>query len=646
MRIRAHLPAVALFAVLTLAWSFPLVLHLGTHVPGGGAGDNVSFVWNLWWMRTAWQHHLNPFYTTYLFAPVGVDLTQHTHTALNGAIATTLLAGLSPVAAQNVLLLLSLFANGLVAYLLAHQISGSRYAAIVAGIAFGGAAPVLVRLQGHFNLVGAWVIALCALMFVRAARRQSTRAYLAVGCALAVTAYCDYYYLIYSLVFVAISLVQRWWDGRIETARRPLHFLRRCVLALLVVDLALLVTILLSGGFTVWIGGVRVSMLKTFNVLVAFWALLGVWVFSHWRVSVVARARPDVDVKAELRAVAMMAAGFVVFALPLVVAAARLLYRGDYTVQHYFWRSAPAGVDLAAFIVGNPSNVLYGSLTHGAYSAIGMNPIEGVAWITPVAVVIVLAGWRLCNGPEARRWRAAALVFGVWSLGPHLDVFGTNPGVVLPAAFIRFVPLVSNARVPGRAIVVVALAVAMLLALALARLAPDWSRRRKVLVVVLLLLDTATVPLPLYRPPANAVYSVLGKLPATGTVLEIPLGLRDGLGEIGRFDAGTLFYQTISEKPMLGGFIARLPERVKSWYQHAPVISAVLQLSDPRCPSDWSPEPVTAHQAYDALTAASVRYVVLNRASSSPRLLAYVSSWPMTRVAADSGRELYVLRKP
>jgi hypothetical protein len=387
-------------------------------------------------------------------------------------------------------------------------------------------------------------------------------------------------------------------------------------------------------------------MLKTFNVLVAFWALLGLWVVSHWRVSVAARVRPHVNVKGELRAVAMMAAGFVVFALPLVVAATRLLYRGDYTVQHYFWRSAPAGVDLAAFIVGNPLNVLYGSLTHGAYSAIGMNPIEGVAWMTPVAVVIVLAGWRLCNGPEARRWRAAAVFFGVWALGPHLDVFGTNPGVVLPEAFARFVPIVSNARIPGRAMAVVSLAAAMLMALTLARLAGRWSGRRRALVMALLVFDVATGPLSLYRPDASSIYSRLRGQSGPGAVLEIPLGLRDGLGEIGRFDAGTLFYQTISEKPMLGGFVARLPERVKSWYQHAPVISAVLQLSDPRCPRDWSPEAVTPHQAYDALTAASVRYVIVNRPAANPRLLAYLSSWPMTRVAADSGRELYMLRKP
>jgi hypothetical protein len=151
-RIRAHLPAVALFAVLSLAWSFPLVLHLGTHVPGGGAGDNVSFVWNLWWMRTAVHQHLNPFYTTFIFHPVGVDLTQHTHTALSGVIAATLLP-LSAVAAQNVLLLVSLFLNAFAAYLLAHHVTGNRFAARAAGIAFGEAAPILVRLGGHFERI-------------------------------------------------------------------------------------------------------------------------------------------------------------------------------------------------------------------------------------------------------------------------------------------------------------------------------------------------------------------------------------------------------------------------------------------------------------------------------------------------------------
>ena len=43
----------AAYVALAILQTWPLVLHLHTHLPGPGLGDNVSFVWNLWWMREA-----------------------------------------------------------------------------------------------------------------------------------------------------------------------------------------------------------------------------------------------------------------------------------------------------------------------------------------------------------------------------------------------------------------------------------------------------------------------------------------------------------------------------------------------------------------------------------------------------------------
>jgi len=272
--------------------------------------------------------------------------------------------------------------------------------------------------------------------------------------------------------------------------------------------------------------------------------------------------------------------------------------------------------------------------------------MEGVAWVGIVAVVLLIAGWRRLAGvPATRLWRVVAALFGIWALGSHLDVFGANVGLVLPGILLRFVPLVSNARIPGRAMVVVALAVAMLLALTLARAAPGWSHRRRVLVVALMLLDCATAPLPLYRPESSSIYSRLSRLSGPGAVLELPLGVRDGLGEIGRFDARTMYFQTISGRPILGGFVARLSDRVKEWYRQAPVVSTVLHLSDPTCPAAWTPPDVSPAQAYEALARISVRYVVLNRNAASPGMIGYVSSLPLKRLAEEGGRELYELRK-
>ena len=62
-----HTGALLFFAVLTVAWTWPLVEHIGDALPGV-PGDNYSFVWNLWWMRFALAHpEVGYFHTNYLF---------------------------------------------------------------------------------------------------------------------------------------------------------------------------------------------------------------------------------------------------------------------------------------------------------------------------------------------------------------------------------------------------------------------------------------------------------------------------------------------------------------------------------------------------------------------------------------------------
>ena len=149
--VRWHALAAAIFALLAIAWTFPLVLHPSTHLTGPGIGDNVGFLWNFWWMRQALALHANVFHPDALVAPVGVDLTLHTHTALPAFVGATLMGGLPVVAAQNVTILVSLFLNGFCAYRLAWRVSGDYGAAIVGGLVFAGSPYIGAHLNGHFT---------------------------------------------------------------------------------------------------------------------------------------------------------------------------------------------------------------------------------------------------------------------------------------------------------------------------------------------------------------------------------------------------------------------------------------------------------------------------------------------------------------
>lgn len=208
-----HLAVALGFVVLAVAWTLPISIHLSTHLPGEMAGDNVTFLWNFWWMRKALAEGLSFFHTSYLFAPVGADLTLHTHTALPALFGATVLRGLSNTAALNATIIGSIALGGIGAYALAWRLVRERTAAVIAGLIFACSPFVAAHLMGHFNLLTAWVVPLFALSFIEAVRRGSVRCAIAAGVLLAGTAYSDYYMIVYEAVFavcVYLGYTRRW----------------------------------------------------------------------------------------------------------------------------------------------------------------------------------------------------------------------------------------------------------------------------------------------------------------------------------------------------------------------------------------------------------------------------------------------------
>ena len=212
-------------------------------------------------------------------------------------------------------------------------------------------------------------------------------------------------------------------------------------------------------------------------------------------------------------------------------------------------------------------------------------------------------------------------VFAIWALGPHLVAFGQRLNILLPAILVRYVPIVANARIPSRAVVVVYLAVAMLSAFGFALLR---ARQLGVLAWALLMgvvLDFLPRPVHVLELDHPALYDVLKSNQTPGSVCELPMGLRDGFGETGRFDSRTLWYQTIHGRPMTGGFVARLSPRLVGAYSDAPVLGSLLRLSSGKpLAGELIPAPA---EASAALRAQNIRFVVVNRNGAPPDLLQY-----------------------
>jgi hypothetical protein len=642
-----HLLVAAGFLALAVMWTFPLVLHLPTRLPGAGIGDNSLFLWNFWWMRTARTAGSSFFHTSYLLAPVGADLTLHTHTALPAFIGATVLGGFSVATALNVTTLASIAMNGFCAYLLAWRAVRDKGAAILAGIIFGTSPYIAAHLNGHFNLTTAWTIPLFALGIVDAVRGSLKWAVFA-GIVLAATVYIDYYYVIYELVFACgvLLITARRWSMGVGTS--PPH--RGWLVALfgaIALDAIVIVVIAVTGGFVRQIGPVLVIADDSFNAWQVLWLLIAIALWVRFRPWVRAPRAVEWSPARAATGLGVMLGVFLLGSAPLVRNAFHVIVSGQYVTQQYVWRNAPIGIDVITLLLGNPFHALWGSFSRHIYAQLGIDLIESGAWlgVAPCLLAAVAVRGRRAH-PVVRQWFILGGIFFVWALGSHVHAAGHNSGLLGPEVLLRYVPIANNARMPGRAMIVVYLALAMLAAMSI----PQFGRRWPALVcsacAALVLADFWIAPFPTAPIECPAIYRVLHDRPESGAVAELPLGLGDGFGALTPVDHRVLVCQTIHERPLVGGVLARLPSNVLATYRADPLIAAWLRLSG-------ATADVVAEAALPDVTLAGrrmavddIKFVMLNRRTASPQLRDYVEHvLPVTLLVQDEERTLFVRRE-
>ena len=634
-----HLPAILFFAVFAVVWTWPLALHVRDHIPGN-PGDNYSFLWNLWWMRRALAApELDFFHSTYLFSPFGVDLINHPHTALQGFLSATVLGSLTVVEAENLYIITSVFLNAACAYGLAFDVTRCRRSSLMAGVAFGGSPYVAAHLLGHFDLLTAWVLPLFAVFLRRAMRSGGIGPAIGAGGCVAVAAYAAYYHVVYLVLFAATYILASWNVLSVTRGPRPqrqaLFTARLVIVGLIALVIVLIVAIAISGGTVIALGGREISITGTRNPLLVLWLLALAWCLTRVKLTVQVR-RPGAEAFWRgTQALMITVAVFAVLCVPLIMQAFRLVASGRYVTQTYFWRSAPRGVDVAAPVIGNPFHPWYGEAASAVYATRGLDRIEAVGWLGLVPVVVLLmARGRWSDADEARRWKAVGGVFAVWALGPFLTIAGLDAGLPLPQALARFVPLVDNARMPGRAMVCVYLALGMLIVLRLAAL-----KRGVVFMTALLaalIVDFLPAPIPLTALDRPAVYEQLASIDDGGAVIEVPFGIGDGLtvGR-GRQERRLLYHATIHNHPIVGGYIGRIPPNVAQAYEAMPVVGNLLRLSN-------------GEEAVDDEAGAlplPFRYLVLDTVAAPSALVDYVkSALDMDLITKSDGRELYAVQ--
>ena len=599
-----HLLAIVSFISLAIWCTLPLILKLDSVIPGTGAGDNVSFLWNVWWFR----HHPSRFWTDALFFPVGTSLVLHTHAWLPSIVAASMATLTSPVMGLNLVIIAGLAANGVVTYWLAWRVSRMVLPSLAAGLVVAAAAVVQVRLLGHFNLIHVWVLPLFAGTLIAHLNGGSWKSAVALGLAAAAVTYTDYYYAVYCILALALVAAYTAFEWRVSRAAAAERFRRRRVSAALtitlLVALASTVAIAWSGGVTVepW-SGLRLSARSIRNPSTVVWMIAAFRIACSLEFSV--RRRHGRSLRSWLQPAVAPLLVYAVLVSPLIGGAVDLLRQGDYVTQNVQWRNSPPGIDLATVITGHPRHLVIGESVERVYSRLGIDSVEQTAYVGLTALALIMASLRrILVAAGARVWCLIALAFALLAMGPFIRAFGADTGLVLPDALLRYVPIVSNARMPGRAILVVQVALAVLVALALRSV----SRRIQIVVVTLLLVELIPAPIPLWSvPEPDSVDAELVTSQLEGAVIELPAGLRDGLGQQGLLDDRAFVHQMYHGRPLVGGFVARLSPRIRQAYADSALLSSFIRVSaNPTNPllADGTAEEARSH---------GIAFLIINR---------------------------------
>lgn len=612
------------FVGVALVQTWPLALHLGDRFTGSAAGDTGVYVWNTWvFGHELVTNHASPFQTDTLPGLGGpVDLSLHNYTVFADVIALVLQPWLGTAAAFNVIFLLNFALAGLGMFLLVrtlpHTAPAGTAVAWLAALLFACAPFIVARGNGHFSVAAAAPLPFFAFLFYRTLQERHLRDAVCAGACVAWATYSDLYFSVYCVMLAFGLTLARVIDVHLDT-RAPRAGARRWTLPLdlligALVTAVFLIHVLADGSLR--IGTLDVSMRTLYTPILILSTLVAARLFVTLRPRLTWTAEP---IRPLVVPAVVMVGTTMLLLSPLLYAMSIRAADGEMVGVPVPWRSSAPGVDLLAIIVPNPNHPLAPA---ASTDWVKRQPGEGAASIPFVALgVMAVAWWRTGHRPN-RTWLAMTLACAWLALGPFIRIAGFETLIPTPWTFIRYLPVIGEARMPGRLSVLVILGVAILFAAAV----PLVVRQRRAafaLIAALLSFELLAAPRTLYPADMPAVMRTIANDSRPVKVLHIPFGIRDGLATHGNFNPAALYYQTAHHKPLVGGYLSRLSEARQTLFLTHPVTGPLIRLSEGRTISAEDRESARA-AAPTFMRDLQIGWVVIDEQTATPELQAFV----------------------
>src|SRR5687767_4737655 len=335
---RVHAGAVLAYAVVAIAFTWPLAANLSTRLTGGTGGDTGVYVWNQWVFRHEARSIANsPYFTETLFgAERPANLSLHNYTRFQNLVAAPLISVFGVVATFNIVYLLMTVLTAYATFLLARHVTRAGPESWLAGLLFAWSPLLVTRGMGHFSLVAAAPLAIFLLLLLRADGHERLRDAVALGATLGWAASTDVYYAVYCLLLGAIFLVARVVSIQPSPHAGHARAVRWSIEVLILCVGALIVTMIVSGGWQIDVLGQPVRMRSLYTPMLVLTTLCLVRLAWEFRASLAPITRADLWRFARLATAAGLVGAAVMS--PVLFAAALRISSGDFVTPHIFWR--------------------------------------------------------------------------------------------------------------------------------------------------------------------------------------------------------------------------------------------------------------------------------------------------------------------
>ena len=257
------------------------------------------------------------------------------------------------------------------------------------------------------------------------------------------------------------------------------------------------------------------------------------------------------------------------------------------------------GNDLIAFLLPAKENPIWGRLVERLYRHIRSTHRPVYLGVTAVGLSLAggLAAWR-----RARFWILLALCSAMLSLGPCLQIYGRDLGVLVPWS----VPVVWLFRHPFRFSTLVGFGLAVTSGLGLSAVLHRLADRRAGwrwpfagAMMALLLLEYLHLPFPTTAAAVPSFYFDLAAQPGEGAVVEVPMGRQPS--------KVYMYYQITHGRPLVEGTISRTPPDAYDFIEGTPALRSMQACGR------WSLPPADLSSLLSTLAQHDIEYVILHK---------------------------------